>query len=408
MALESSVGRRFRVGLVVLIALLFLVFAVLMVGKRRHLFTAKLPYHTQFDSAAGLVSGNPVRLNGVTVGNVLEVNLSPDPADQRVDVRYEVDRKVAPRLRTGTRASIKTIGLLGDKYVELAGGSAQEPVVPPEGEIKPAPSAGLDKILEGSGDLLTDLGAIARSLKNILGRTEKGEGFLGQLTTDSEMGGSLGTNLNGTLSSLNAVLAKINKGQGLAGKLLADERYGDEVGQSLQRAVQSLRNVFGSIEEGMAKGTGAIPALLSDPEGKKKVYELVDRLSAAAGSLAAVTQNLNTGKGTLPTLLNDERFSREFTGNLRKLSARLDSIARKLDEGKGSVGKLINDPALFDAANRLVVGIDESAILRWLIKNRQKSGIRKEYEAETASAIAEDLEEEAPPPTATPTPVPQP
>ena len=112
MALESSVGRRFRVGLVVLIALLFLVFGVLMVGKRRHLFTAKLPYHTQFDSAAGLVSGNPVRLNGVTVGNVLEVNLSPDPADQRVDVRYEVDRKVAPRLRTGTRASIKTIGLL--------------------------------------------------------------------------------------------------------------------------------------------------------------------------------------------------------------------------------------------------------------------------------------------------------
>ena len=190
MPLESSVGRRFRVGLVVLIALLFLVFGVLMVGKRRHLFTAKLPYHTQFDSAAGLVSGNPVRLNGVTVGNVLEVNLSPDPADQRVDVRYEVDRKVAPRLRTGTRASIKTIGLLGDKYVELAGGTAQEPVVPPEGEIKPAPGAGLEKLLEGSGDLLTDLGAIARSLKNILGRTEEGKGFLGQLTSDGERRGA--------------------------------------------------------------------------------------------------------------------------------------------------------------------------------------------------------------------------
>lgn len=410
MALESSVGRRFRVGLVVLIALLFLVFGVLMVGKRRHLFTAKLPYHTQFDSAAGLVSGNPVRLNGVTVGNVLEVNLSPDPADQRVDVRYEVDRKVAPRLRTGTRASIKTIGLLGDKYVELAGGTAQEPVVPPDGEIKPAPGAGLEKLLEGSGDLLTDLGAIARSLKNILGRTEKGEGFLGQLTSDSEEGGRLGANLNGTLVNLNSVLAKINKGQGLAGKLLADERYGDEVGQSLQRAVQSLRNVFASIEEGMAKGTGAIPALLSDPEGKKKVYELVDRLSAAAGSLAAVTENLKTGKGTLPTLLNDERFSREFTGNLRKLSTRLDSIARKLDEGKGTAGKLINDPAIFDAANRLVVGIDESTILRWLIRNRQKSGIRKEYEeAQSASSIAdEDLEEELPVPTATPTPVPLP
>jgi len=406
MALESPVGRRFRVGLVVLIALLFLVFAVLMVGKRKHLFTAKLPYHTQFDSAAGIVSGNPVRLNGVTVGNVLEVNLSPDPADQTVRVVYEVDRKIAPRLRTGTTAAIKTIGLLGDKYVELAGGTAQEPVVDPEGEIKPAPGAGLEKLLEGSGDLLTDLGAIARSLKNILGRTEEGKGFLGQLTSDSEEGGKLGSNLNGTLSNLNTVLAKINRGEGLAGKLLADKRYGDEVGRSLQGAIQSLRNVFAKIEDGMEKGTGAIPALLTDPEGKKKVYELVDRLSTAAGSLAAVTENLKSGKGALPTLLHDERFGREFTGNLRKLSSRLDSIARKLDEGKGTVGKLINDPALFDAANRLVVGIDESAILRWLIRNRQKSGIRKEYqETQGVSSVGEEELEEPPGPAPTPTPV---
>src|SRR6266508_3615381 len=98
MPLESPVGRRFRVGLVVLIALVFLMFGVLMVGKRAHLFTAKLPYQTQFDSAAGLVSGNPVRLNGVTVGNVLQVSRSPDPDDPRVHVLYEVDRKIANRL----------------------------------------------------------------------------------------------------------------------------------------------------------------------------------------------------------------------------------------------------------------------------------------------------------------------
>ena len=388
MPLESPVGRRFRVGLVVLVALVFLMFGVLMVGRRSHLFTAKLPFQTQFDSAAGLVSGNPVRLNGVTVGNVLQVNLSPDPADQTVRVVYEVDRKIASRLRTGTRASIKTIGLLGDKYVELVGGKADEPVVEPGGEIKAAPGAGLDQIIAGSGDLLANLSAIALSLKNILDRTEKGQGFIGELfAPGGEQGGRLANNLNGTLTNLNTLLTKINRGEGLAGKLLADQRYGDQVGRSLQAAVASLRNVFAKIEDGMNKGTGAIPALLSDPEGKKKVYELVDRLSAAAGSLAAVTENLNSGKGALPTILHDERFGREFTGNLRDLSKRLDSIARKLDNGQGTVGKLINDPAIFDAANHLVVGIDESALLRWLIKNRQRSGIRKRY-AEAQKGVA--------------------
>jgi len=397
MPLESAVGRRFRVGIVVLIALVFVMFAVLMVGKRAHLFTAKLPYQTQFDSAAGLVTGNPVRLNGVTVGNVLEVNLSPDPAEQRVRVVYEVDRKVAPRLRSGTRASIKTIGLLGDKYVELAGGKADEPKVAPEGDIPQAPGAGIEKILEGSGDLLTDLGAIAKSLKAILGRTEEGKGFLGQLTSESEEGARLGNSLTATLSNLNEVLTKVNRGESLAGKLLADRRYGEETGRSLQAAIQSLRNVFGKIEESMEKNTGAIPALLSDPEGKKKVYELVDRLASAAGSLASVAENLNNGKGALPVLLHDERFGREFTGSLRSMAQRLDSIARKLDEGQGTVGRLINDPALFDAANDLVIGIDESAILRWLIRNRQKSGIQKRYD-ETQKLPEGAAPEEAPPP----------
>jgi len=425
MPLESAVGRRFRVGLVVLIALVFVMFGVLMVGKRAHLFTSKLPYQTQFESAAGLVSGNPVRLNGVTVGNVLEVNLSPDPADQTVKVVYEVDRKIAPRLRTGTTAAIKTIGLLGDKYVELVGGKADEPVVEPGGSIKAAAGGGLDDILKGSGDLLTDLSAIARSLKTILGNTEQGKGFIGELfAPGGEAGGRLANNLNGTLTSLNAVLGKIDRGEGLAGKLLADKRYGDQVGRSLQAAVASLRNVFAKIEEGMEKGTGAIPALLSDPEGKKKVYELVDRLSATAGNLAAVTDNLKTGKGALPTLLHDEQFGREFTGNLRDLSKRLDSIARKLDGGQGTVGKLINDPAIFDAAHHLVVGIDESALLRWLVRNRQRSGIRKQYVTESGKSPnevppeIEDLDvpppDKAPPggnatpPAPTPTPVPRP
>ena len=88
-------------------------------------------------------------------------------------------------LRKGTRAAIKTSGLLGDKYIELAGGRADEPEVPIGGEIPAAPGAGIEKFLEGSGDLLTDLGAIAKSLKTILGRTEKGEGFLGALTSSS-------------------------------------------------------------------------------------------------------------------------------------------------------------------------------------------------------------------------------
>lgn len=411
MVSEHQVGRRFRVGVVVLVALVAVMGGIFMVGRRANLFRKKFPYETRFDSAAGLVAGNPVRLNGVTVGNVLEVILSPDPADQTVRVIYDVDRRAAPRLRKGTRASIKTIGLLGDKYVDLAGGTAGEPEIPINGEIPQAPGAGIEKLLEGSGDLLSDLSAIARSLKNILGRTEQGKGFLGALTTEGKESKELGTSLQTTLGSLNSILRKVDSGQGLVGRLLIDKKYGKETGDSLAAAIASVQTVFGKIDESMRTGTGVIPALLSDPEGKKKVYALVDNLSAAAVSLAQVTSQLEKGNGTLPLLLHDERFGREFTGNLREFARRLNSIGKKLDEGEGTAGKLINDPAIFDAANHLVIGVNESKLLRWLVRDRQRSGIRKRYEKEQGAAPPGSDEGATPaasPKPARPTPTPSP
>ena len=380
---EYQVGRRFRVGLVVLIALFATMIGIFMIGQRANLFRKKFPYETRFDSAAGLVPGNVVSLNGVVVGNVLEVNLSGDPADRTVRVVYDVVRRWAPMLRKGTQASIKTRGLLGDKYIELAGGTAKEPEVPIGGQIPASQNAGLEKLLEGSGDLLTDLSAIAKSLRAILGRTEQGEGFLGAITSNSAESEQLGNSLNAALHSVTAVLRRVESGQGLVGKLLIDEKYGRETSESLANAVKSVERLLGSIDEGVRTGNGAIPALLSDPAGKQKVFALVDNLAVAAGNLARVTENLEKGNGALPILLHDEEFGRAFTGNLRSFAKSLDSIGKKLDDGTGTAGKLINDPSLFDAANRLAVGVNESALLRWLIKDRQKAGIKKEYDEYT-------------------------
>ena len=408
---EPVVARRFRVGIVVLFALMAVMLGIFMVGRRANLFKKKFPYETRFESASGLVAGNPVRLNGVTVGNVLEVILSPDPADRTVRVVYDVDRRAAPRLRKGTRASIKTIGLLGDKYVDLDGGTAEEPEVPIGGVIPAAPGAGIEKLLEGSGDLIGDLSAIARSLKNILGRTEEGKGFLGALTTDSPESGRLGDDLHGTLGNLNAILSKVNNGKGLAGRLI-DEKYGRETGDSLRGALASVQHVFGRIDEQMQSNTGVIPALLADPEGKKKVLALLDNLSTAAVSVATVATQLEKGNGAIPLLIHDETFGKELTRNLQNFSRRLDSIGKKLDEGTGTAGKLINDPAIFDAANDVIVGVHESKFLRWLVRDRQKSGIKKRYDEAQANVTpgehsAEDDSAAPAAGTRTPTPVPR-
>jgi hypothetical protein len=51
---------------------------------------------------------------------------------------------------------------------------------------------------------------------------------------------------------------------------------------------------------------------------------------------------------------------------------------------------LINDPAVYESINDILIGINESQMLRWLIRNRQQKGIEKRYDA--------GVEQPAPPP----------
>src|SRR5262249_6327988 len=155
--------------------------------------------------------------------------------------------------------------------------------------------------------------------------------------------------------------------------------YGRGTTDALRAAGHPLPSGFARGGGSLKKNTRALAALVSGPEGKKKPYGVLAKPSTAGTALATATSQPPKGQGTLVVLLRDEKFGKEFTGHLNNFAKSLDSIGQKLDNGTGTAGKLINDPAIFDAANHVVIGIDESWMLRWLIRDRQKSGIEKEY-----------------------------
>jgi hypothetical protein len=90
--------------------------------------------------------------------------------------------------------------------------------------------------------------------------------------------------------------------------------------------------------------------------------------------------DLNSGDGLLPRLMKDEELANELQTDLRQLLQNLNEATAKLNRGEGSAAKLLNDPAVYDAISDILVGINESRMLRWLIRNRQKAGVRERYE----------------------------
>lgn len=373
-----------RVGVIVFTALLLFAVAVVVVGGKKGFFLARTSYTARFPNSLGLVEGNQVRLAGVTVGAVRGIDVPRQPGSD-LTIHLDIEKRYQHLVRTDTRVEIRTIGMLGDRYLEVSPGSPGMPGLPPGSEIPAFRGAELDKILASSGDLVDNVVSITKSLKVILLRTEKGEGLLGEVTSNTPNGRAISKSLRQAIDSANLVLGQIAEGKGVLGRLVRDEKLARGIGDELQASATSLRKVLGALEKGTGGGDGLLPALLGDPEGKKRFFAMVDSLKATADGLAAVTTDLRSGDGLLPRLVGDEAFARAFLGDMKELSSHLANVSRKLDSSDGTVGKLIADPAVADAVNDILVGVNESKMLRWLIRGRQKSGIQVRYEAAKGS-----------------------
>ena len=384
---RADIRTKTRVGVILFASFILLAGALLFIGGTKGFFVRRTSYFARFPNSQGLLPGNQVRLAGVVVGAVRDIEVPRAPG-QDLTLQFDIERKYQHLVKTDSRAEIKTIGLLGDKYLEVTPGSPDKPDLQPDHEIIAFRGAELDKILAGSGDLVDNVVAISKSLKNILGRTEKGEGFLGEITSETKNGADLSKSLRQTLDNLNGLVVDVRQGRGLVGRLLHDEKTADSVLVELRGATASLNRILATVEKGTATGEGLVPALLSDPEGKKKFFAMVDSLKTTADGLASFSKDLSGGSGLLPKLVKDEAFAKDFTEDLKRLSSHLANVAAKLDSTDGTAGRLIADPAVADAINDILVGINESKTLRWLVRDRQKAGIQKRYEDAQAAPAA--------------------
>lgn len=100
----------FAVVMAVLTAFLFFIFGQYRTG-------ATTGYSAIFSDASRLKSGDSVRVAGIRVGTVNSVSLRPD---KKVVVKFDADRGIV--LTEGTKAAVRYLNLVGDRYLELVDG----------------------------------------------------------------------------------------------------------------------------------------------------------------------------------------------------------------------------------------------------------------------------------------------
>jgi phospholipid/cholesterol/gamma-HCH transport system substrate-binding protein len=129
------------VGVFVLIGILALGWLSIKLGRVDLFGSHAYAVSADFPSVGGLKVGSPVEIAGVQIGSVDSITLAGDQARVLMSIRSDI------KLQDDAIASIKTKGLIGEKYVRLSPGGSER-VIPPNGRIKEVePPVDLEEIL---------------------------------------------------------------------------------------------------------------------------------------------------------------------------------------------------------------------------------------------------------------------
>jgi phospholipid/cholesterol/gamma-HCH transport system substrate-binding protein len=357
--------RDLTVGALFALALIILALAVMVVGGESGLWFNRTPYQVVFPDATGLLAGAPVRMAGVQVGIVTGIRLPTDPTQAGIEVEVGIDPTYAERVRSDSRAALRILQFLtNEKYVEIVPGLPENPPLAPGSTIPRLVEVG---VVERGQALADDLGEVTVALKNILSSMERGDGLIGQMLKDPDFGKAGLDALSSTLDNLSVLTADLVAGKGTLGKLLHDETLSAKL-DSLGPAVED----FSAIVRTISNREGAVGDLLAeDGYAQQAIADMRD----AAASLKRITTQLENEEGLLGRLLSDPEFSASLVEDLETTLRHTAEITGRISAGEGTLGALVNQRTLYDGAEDIVAGANDSKFARWLTRHYRKKGI---------------------------------
>ena len=310
-----------RVGALTLMSLVVLAGTILYVGAGGGTpLTPKYQLRALMSDVNGLKPGAPVRLGGVEVGTVTGVDFGGARARGMVEVEMKLDRRVKDRITTDSQANLGSLGLLGEKAVDITSSPRGTPI-----EEHGYVAAASEDPFKG---LLSDASDSTAHMRRILSRMDAGEGLVGKALRDDE----LYNRMVDVSQRLQGLMGKFESQSGPLGRLMNDREMADRMSSS----VKGLDAVVGRVESGQ----GALGALAKDEQ-------LSTRMKSAVNGLDDVVSRLEKGEGTAGRMLKDDVLFQRMTD----VTTRLDGVLTRLEKGEGSAGQLLKDEQLYKNLN---------------------------------------------------------
>ena len=305
-------SKQVRVGLLVLIGVAVLVIAVFTVGDQEGIWKSKYTLRVKYDDVFGLLPGSPVRLSGLRVGTVKGIAFTPqDPGKLEVDLA--IDEAVSQFIRSDSKALIGTLGLLGDKTIEITAGTDTARVLVEGDHLIAGKSSSIEGIIAEGGEAVENVREATRHAKEIIEKINNGTGSLGLFVNDP----NVYFDLDKLLVLTENWTRQLESGHGSFAKFITDSTFYVEM-----RNLASNTNV---LFDSLTNGSGTFAKLMNDP----RPYE---DLRAIVSSWRNITDRINNGEGAAGQLLTNDTLYQNLNRTLDRAEALLEDF--RLNPGR--------------------------------------------------------------------------
>jgi phospholipid/cholesterol/gamma-HCH transport system substrate-binding protein len=174
--MEDSRAFELKVGVFILIGVAILFIIVFSIGD---INLSKTGYNIKviFNFASGIGPSAPIRLAGVGVGQVQGIHIIHDAKDNKTKAELTAWINDNIKIEEDAVVTINTLGLLGEKYLEIFPGTPGSTAVKPNGTIIGKDPVPMEKVTE-------NLASLSESVKAIVDKIKSGEGTIGKLLYD--------------------------------------------------------------------------------------------------------------------------------------------------------------------------------------------------------------------------------
>ena len=284
----------FKVGILVLAGIIALFYMSFRIGEFGSL-TEGPGYEVvaHFKNVAGLDTKSPVQIAGVDVGRVNKVSLDGTMAKTTLLMKKET------KIPVDSRISIKSFGILGEKYLEITPGSSS--------------------IMAKNGD----------ELKNVVSYADYDEIFQNVSTA--------ARNIGDTVEQFKGIMNEKDK-------------------ENLKSSLANLEVASGQFKDMLTENKGNVNRIVANVAAASgKLGPMEDKATATLARIDTIAQDVEQGKGTLGKLVNDDTLYNDA----KETVASLKNISADVEQGKGTLGKLVNDDSLYVEAKETMKNVNQ-------------------------------------------------